>query len=214
MHLGVSTMIWEKSGRGLESSLKSISKMGFRYVDIAATRSADPTKLSKQDRKSAAQMVKDLGLSVSGMVLLEADDIATPDDTNRRRQMEFARACADFMVEIGGEHVLIGLGCGSISMGTRPAHAWTRSATFLDEYCDWLQREGISLPVLLEFDPAVFFVVRDTVSLERMLGEVNRSNLFANIDVGHMNVTREMPQAMWKLKDRILHMHMSDNDGR
>lgn len=214
MVLGVSTMIWEKSGHGLSESLKAIASMGFRHIDIAGTRSADPTRLSKQDRAAAVAMVKDHGLSVNGMVLLEADDIATPETEYRRRQMEFAKESARFMVELGGEHLLIGLGCGSIAMGTGATAAWTNSSAFLGEYCDWLQREGITLPVLLEFDPAVFFVVRDTFTLERMLCDVARPNLFANIDVGHMNVTRELPSAMWKLKDRILHMHLSDNDGR
>jgi len=214
MFLGVSTMIWEKSGRGLADSLKAIADMGFRHIDIAGTRSADPTKLSKQDRGAAVTMVKDLGLSVNGMVLLEADDIATPDSENRRRQMEFAKQSARFMVELGGEHLLVGLGCGSVAMSTGAITAWVNSSTFLGEYCEWLQREGITLPVLLEFDPAVFYVVRDTISLDRMLCDVGRQNLFANIDVGHMNVTREMPAAMWKLKDRILHVHLSDNDGR
>ena len=40
------------------------------------------------------------------------------------------------------------------------------------------------------------------------------NNLFANVDVGHLAITREPPVALEKLRGRVLHVHISDNNGK
>ena len=50
--------------------------------------------------------------------------------------------------------------------------------------------------------------------MAKMIEDVDVPNLFANIDIGHLAITRESPKTLEKLKDRILHVHISDNDGK
>jgi hypothetical protein len=42
---------------------------------------------------------------------------------------------------------------------------------------------------------------------------VNEPNLFANIDIGHLNILRVPPQDLAPLKEKIIHVHISDNNG-
>jgi sugar phosphate isomerase/epimerase len=50
--------------------------------------------------------------------------------------------------------------------------------------------------------------------MAKMIKYVGAPNLFANIDTGHLAITREPPSALEKLRDGILHVHISDNDGK
>jgi len=38
-------------------------------------------------------------------------------------------------------------------------------------------------------------------------------NVFSNIDVSHLNITRESPNKLEKLRNKIIHIHISDCDG-
>jgi sugar phosphate isomerase/epimerase len=37
-------------------------------------------------------------------------------------------------------------------------------------------------------------------------------NVFPNVDIGHLWITREGPEKLEKFKDRILHVHISETD--
>lgn len=213
MKLGVNTMVWEKSGVNLEDSLGQINDLGYKFIDIAATGSANPKNIDSNQMKKLKELIDELGLSVSGLTMLEAKNIATFDSKYRAVQMDYAKKCARFQNNIGGEHVLFGHGCGSITMGFSRERAWVNSADFIKEYCQWLEKGKLGLSVLLELDPDVFFVINNTSRMEKMIQEVNQPNLFVNIDIGHLNVTREPPKSMEKLRDRVVHLHLNDNDG-
>ena len=37
-------------------------------------------------------------------------------------------------------------------------------------------------------------------------------NIFPNVDIGHLTITRESPACLEKLRSRILHVHLSETD--
>jgi sugar phosphate isomerase/epimerase len=124
----------------------------------------------------------------------------------------YLKSCAEFQAELGGRQVLLGFGGGWKTLETSGEEAWANSANFIRDYCEWLFNFDILLT--LELDPSVYYVINDTASMAKMIEEVNAPNLFANIDIGHLAITREPPRALEKLKDKILHAHISDNDGK
>ena len=65
----------------------------------------------------------------------------------------------------------------------------------------------------LELEPMVFYMINNTYRMLKMIEDVNMSNIFANVDIGHLAITRESPQKLGKLKDYIMHVHISDCDG-
>ncbi|MFQ6066863.1 MAG: sugar phosphate isomerase/epimerase family protein [bacterium] len=212
MRLGINNSIWEITGISLHESLDKINSLGFRYVDVLACGSSDPRTLNQPERRKIAYKFKDLGLTSSGMVMLVPGNIASPDSKERENCLSYLRSCAEFQAELGGRQVLLGFGGGWKTLETGREEAWVNAVNFIKDYCEWLSDFDIFLT--LELDPSVYFVINDTTSMAKMIEQVDAPNLFANIDIGHLAITREPPRALEKLKDKVLHVHISDNDGK
>ena len=49
--------------------------------------------------------------------------------------------------------------------------------------------------------------------MTKIIEDINMPNIFSNIDISHLNITRELPNKLDKLINRIIHVHISDCDG-
>ena len=212
MRLGINNSIWEIAGISLHESLDRINSLGFKYVDVLAYGSGDPRVLNQDERRKIAHKFQELGLTSSGMVMLVPGNIASNDAKERERCLSYLKSCTEFQVELGGRQVLLGFGGGWKTLETSREEAWVNSVNFIKDYCEWLSNFDIFLT--LELDPSVYYVINDTTSMAKMIEDVDAPNLFANIDIGHLAITREPPRALEKLKDKVLHVHISDNDGK
>lgn len=212
MRLGINNSIWEITGISLPKSLDRINSLGFKYVDVLAYGSGDPRVLNQDERRKIAHKFQDLGLASSGMVMLVPGNIASNDAKERERCLSYLKSCTEFQAELGGRQVLLGFGGGWKTLETSREEAWVNSVNFIKDYCKWLSNFDIFLT--LELDPSVYYIINDTTSMAKMIEDVDVPNLFANIDIGHLAITREPPKTLEKLKDRILHVHISDNDGK
>ena len=45
-----------------------------------------------------------------------------------------------------------------------------------------------------------------------MLEDVDMPNVFPNVDIGHLCITREPPKTLHKIRDKIIHVHISETD--
>jgi sugar phosphate isomerase/epimerase len=212
MRLGINNSIWEIAGISLYKSLDRINSLGFKFVDVLAYGSGDPRGLNQAKRRKITRKFQDLGLTSSGMVMLVPGNIASPASKEREGCLSYLKSCAEFQAELGGRQVLLGFGGGWKTLEISREEAWVTAVNFIKEYCGWLSNFDIFLT--LELDPSVYYVINDTTSMVKMIEQVDTPNLFANIDIGHLAITREPPRALEKLKDKVLHVHISDNDGK
>ncbi len=212
MKLGINNSIWEIAGINLDKALDRINSFGFKYVDILAFGSGNPVSLSSRERRKIAKKFQELDLVSSGMVTLPPANIASGHSKEKEKSLFYLKSCAEFQAELGGKQILLGFGAGWKTLEISQEEAWVISLNFIREYCEYLFNLNILLT--LELDPFVYNVVNDTVSMARMIEDVGQSNLFANIDIGHLAITRESPQTLEKLKDKIMHAHISDNNGK
>ncbi len=212
MRLGINNSIWEITGIGLYKSLDKIKSLGFKYVDVLAYGSGNPRTLNRDERRKIARKFQGLGLTSSGMVMLVPGNIASNDAKERETCLSYLKSCTEFQAELGGKQVLLGFGGGWKTLETSREEAWVNAVNFIKDYCEWLSNFDIFLT--LELDPSVYYVINDTTSMAKMIEDVDAPNLFANIDIGHLAITREPPRTLEKLKDRVLHVHISDNDGK
>ena len=128
----------------------------------------------------------------------------------RRQTLDYMKACGEFQLELGGRQVLVCWGCGVHEAGMPPERAWLNSVSLLREYAEWALEAGILVD--LEMDPHVYFVVNSMAWAGQMLEDVGMPNVFANVDIGHLCITREGPHRLVKLRDRMLHVHISETD--
>jgi sugar phosphate isomerase/epimerase len=203
-------MVYEAGKVDLKESLPRIQKFGFKYVDLNAWRSGDPTEMSGTQRREVKRLLDDSGLGSSQLLLINTRDMASSSASVRASVMDYMKACAEFQLELGGRQVLVCWGSGVYEFGIAKAQSWIYSAKALREFSEWCLDKGVLIE--MELDPHVYFIVNSLERMVAMLEDVNMPNLFANIDIGHLHITRESPVAMEKVRDRILHVHISETD--
>ncbi len=211
MKLGINNSIWEIKGISFEKTIPLIKDFGFNFVDVLALGSANPILLSSKDKLRISGEFQKKGLIASNMVTLPAGNISTSDDAEKEKYLSYVKACADFQTELGGRQILIGRGCGQKTIDLSHEKAWLNSVSFISNICEYLM--NLKMFLTLELDPAVYYMVNSTYRMVKMIEDVGAPNLFANIDIGHLAITRESPEKLKKLKNYIMHIHISDNDG-
>lgn len=210
MRLALNTFVYEVAQVPIEQTLQSASRFGFTYVEYAAYGFGDPTRMSKGQQKEVIQLFKDNGLQSSQLLLANTEHLASPDPEKRKMTLDYMKRCADFQLELGGRQVLICWGCGVHEPQMMPEQAWLNTVSSIREYAEWGLDKGILID--LELDPHVYFVVNNTAKMAQVIEDVGMPNVFPNVDIGHLCITREAPHRLDKLRDRILHVHLSETD--
>lgn len=210
MRLALNTFVYEVAQVPIEQTLHSASRFGFTYIEYAAYGFGDPTQMGKGQRKEVIQLFKDNGLQSSQLLLANTEHLASPDPEKRKMTLDYMKRCADFQLELGGRQVLICWGCGVHEPQMMPEQAWLNTVSSIREYAEWGLDKGILVD--LELDPHVYFVVNNTVKMAQVIEDVGMPNVFPNVDIGHLCITREAPHRLDKLRDRILHVHLSETD--
>jgi sugar phosphate isomerase/epimerase len=193
--------VYEAGKVGLKESLPRIQKFGFKYVDLNAWRSGDPAEMSGSQKKEIKRLLDDLGLVSSQLLLINTRDMASSNASVRKSAMDYMKACAEFQLEIGGRQVLVCWGAGVYELGMAKTQSWINSVNALREFSEWCLDKGVLIE--LELDPHVYFIVNSLDRMAAILEDVDMPNLFSNIDIGHLHITRENPVAMEKVRGRI-----------
>jgi len=210
VHLALNSMVYEAGDVGARTMLSKAKEFGFTYIDFNAWRSGDPTAMSRGDRQEIVRLFQDLGLRSSQLLMINTREVASSDAQIRTKVQDYMKACADFQLELGGRQVLICWGAGVYEAGVSREQTWLLSVEAVREFADWCSDKGII--VEMELDPHVYFVLNNLNEIVKMLEAVDLPNLFPNIDIGHLCITREAPKALEKIGSRILHAHISETD--
>ena len=210
MKLALNTLVYEVGNRGPEESLRSAAKFGFRYIEYAGIRKGNPATMTKEQKKEAVRIVKDNGLVSSQMLMVATKDTAHPDRKKRDAVFEYMKQCADFQMELGGRQLLVCWGGGLYELGVSPEQSWLYMLENVGRFARWcLDKE---LLVGFELDPHVYFIVNNTNKLAKVVEDLSLPNVYPNVDVGHLVITREGPESLEKLKSRLLHVHLSETE--
>jgi sugar phosphate isomerase/epimerase len=210
MRLALNTFVYEVGKVPIEEALHSAAKLDFTFVEYAAYDSGDPTTMSEARRSDVIKIFKDNGLQCSQMLLAKCENMASSYATKRKEAIEYMKRCADFQLELGGKQVLVCWGCGVLETGMMQEESWQHTVSSIREYAEWSLDKGILID--LELDPHVYFVVNNTVKMAKVIEDVGMPNVFPNVDIGHLCITREAPNTLEKLQSRLLHVHISETD--
>jgi sugar phosphate isomerase/epimerase len=210
MKLALNTLVYEVGNRGPEESLRSAAKFGFKYIEYAGIRKGNPATMSKEQRKEAVRIVKDNGLVSSQMLMVATKDTAHPDPKKRDAVFEYMKQCADFQMELGGRQLLVCWGGGLYELGTTPEQSWLYMLENVGRFAEWCLDKD--LLVGFELDPHVYFIVNSTYKLAKVVEDLALPNVYPNVDVGHLVITREEPESLEKLKNKLLHVHLSETE--
>ncbi|MCL2351634.1 MAG: sugar phosphate isomerase/epimerase [Firmicutes bacterium] len=211
MELGLGSIVYEFGGIPLERQAALIASHGVRWVDVLAFGHYNPSFYPIEQQERAVREFARYGLTASSVVTCAEGNIGSPDAGERAFAMEQLQRAARLVKRLGGKQVLIGKGCGNIDFYLSRERATENAAGVIREFCGFCLDEG--LLVTMELEPEALYVLNGVGPMADMLERVGMKNLYANIDIGHMHILREPPEALARLKGKIIHMHISDNCG-
>ena len=210
MKLGLNTFVYEVGKVDIMDALHSAVDFGFTYIEYAAYHSGDPLAMTGNRKQEVVRFFKDNGLECSQMLMANTEHIASPDKEKREKTIDYMKKCAEMQLELGGRQVLVCWGCGVHEPDMPPEQAWMNMVSSIESLAVWGLDKGILID--LELDPHVYFVVNSTDKLAKAVEDIGHPNVFPNIDIGHLCITREGPAKLEKLAGRILHVHISETD--
>lgn len=210
MKLALNTLVYEVGGKGPDHSLRSAAKFGFKYIEYAGIRKGNPLTLSKEQKNEVVRIAKGEGLVNTQMLLVATKNTASSNRKLFDETFDYMKACADFQKELGGRQLLVCWGGGLYELGTRPEKSWELMLENVGRIADYAAQEDMLVGI--ELDPHVYFICNNTYKLAKAMEDLNRPNVYPNVDVGHLVITREGPEQLEKLKNRLLHVHLSETE--
>lgn len=210
MKLALNPLVYGAAGQTIETGLRQAADFGFNYIDYPAKGDFSPTQMDESQRHGIKQIFQDSGLVCSQMLLIDCWEMSASDPQKREAAMDYMKRCAEFMLELGGKQMLICRGAGLHEMGRSKQAGWIASVDAVRDYAEWCADKG--LLVGLEMDVSTYCILNSLAATQQMIIDVGMPNLFGNIDIGHLFVTREGPSELAHIAGNMIHVHISDND--
>jgi sugar phosphate isomerase/epimerase len=210
MKLALNTLVYEVGNRGPEESLKSAAKFGFKYIEYAGIRKGNPLTMTAEQKKEVVRIAKGEELINTQMLLVATKNTASSNRKLFDETFDYMKACAEFQKDLGGRQLLVCWGGGLDELGISPEESWGLMLENVRRFAEYCLKENMLVGI--ELDPHVYFICNNTYKLAKVMEDINLPNLYPNVDVGHLVITREEPNQLEKLKHRLLHVHLSETE--
>lgn len=211
MEIGIGTIVYEFAGIPLSQSVEHVAAHGIEYIDLLAFGDFNPAFLPYEKQKEIASKMERLGVKASSVITCAHGNLGSDDADERAFGLEQLKLAGKLIRNLGGRQVLIGKGVGNMDFGLPRERAFNNTIKLLKEYCKWCEDENIL--VTLELEPEALHLCNGVQAMKSMIDACSAPNLLANVDIGHLNILREGVEAFECIKDKVIHVHISDNDG-
>lgn len=190
------------------TGLKHIGRIGFDCVDIFT----EAVGITKKEISTAAKVSEKLNLPV---VSLPVVAVGLIDFNKPVREFHLYR-CKKFidLARVwGGRNILLVLGEYIWQREVIPAEMqWRWAIEMCRELGDYAGKKKID--IALELEPFRLSVLNNVDSMVRFINECNHPRVRANIDISHLVLSDASPTDVKKLKNKAIHVHISDCDGK
>lgn len=208
MKLGLINSAWAQAGRETAYGIQKTKEIGFDTIDIFA----DPLDTDVKERKLIKDACESVGLPIVSVACV-AVGLIDFNPSVRRFHTDRVRRYLDMVYEFEGRNLLLVLG----------EYIWRREVIPPAEQWGWAVEHvrllgehaaELDLEIALEMEPFPESLLVDVPSMARFLDDVNHPAVKANVDISHMVLAGQPPEALEKLRGRIAHVHISDCDGK
>lgn len=199
----------------LENTILQIAVAGFDAVEIWGGRPhAYPGDLLEHDIQYVRSIVDEHGLVISAIFPAQYHSpccLCSPDEKIRMQSVHWLSTSIELAVRLGAPKVII---CPSHSLHDQdPDEAWDLLADSLYKLCEFTGHYNI----LLAIEPSdrnATDMINTTIQAIDMIDQIGCDNLGVSFNTGHALIAGEDTQtAIENLGDKLLHVHVNDNDG-
>lgn len=208
MKIGMLTGIWSIAEKAtLIESLHRVAALGFRYVDLHGVFHAGPAHLSQQERLAVKTVLETLGLIPRNYVLHPPHNLASASQAELEQNYSYLQEGIQ-MARMWGVNQLM-LNPGQWVFDAPRQASWGKAVRFLQRLCDYALIQDFYIAI--ESEPFAWFLVNDLDSTLRMISDVDRPNFTVLLDLGHLALERQSPEALEQIVGSTINAHLSDH---
>lgn len=208
MRLGIINSAFQQVGVDTATGLKHIARIGFDCVDVFT----EAVGISKKEVALVARTTEKLGLPIVSLPVVSVGLIDFNEPV-REFHLERTKKYIDLAREWGAQNILLVLGEYIWQREVIPAEAqWQWGLETCRRLGDYAAKRGID--IALELEPFRLSLLNSIDAMVRFVDECDHPRVRANIDISHLVLSDSSPADVKKLKDRAIHVHVSDCDGK
>jgi sugar phosphate isomerase/epimerase len=208
MKLGLINSAWAQAGRDTAFGIRMTKEIGFDTIDVFA----DPLDVDAKERRLIRRECERVGLPVVSIACV-ALGLIDFNPSVQRFHLDRCRRYLDLAYELDARNLLLVLGEYVWERQViPPAEQWQTAVRNVRTLGD--HAAGLGLQIALELEPFKLSLLNNVDAMVRFLDDVNHPAVRANIDVSHLQLSGVAPEELRRLKDRAIHVHLSDCDGK
>lgn len=212
--LGLVTSVY--ANYPLEEIIPRVAAAGYTNIDVWGGRpQAYRGDYSQAQLADLRKRIEDHGLKVSSFLpafYRYPHSLCSPNEVVRQDTLDYVRQCAGNAVTLGAEYLLI---CPArLLFGQSAEDGWKRLADSLHSICEYAAQYPLKV-VLEPVNKTAFDVINTAADAMKMLRQIDRANLGAVLDTGHLHLSAEtIDQALDTLGEHLYLVHVNDNNGK
>lgn len=208
MKLGLINSAWAQAGRNTAWGIAKTKEIGFDCIDIFT----DPLDIDARERKLIRDECQRHDLPIVSICCV-ATGLIDFNPSVQRFHMDRCKAFLDLCYEYEADNLLLVIGEYIWQQEViPPAEQWQTGVENCRRLADYAASLG--LKIALELEPFRLSLVNDIDSMVRFIDEVDHPACKANIDVSHLLLADVAPDQISRLRDKAIHVHISDCDGK
>ena len=210
MRLACNLITFEFSGLSTIQSLEHLHEIGIKYVDMTSYGIQQAANLPVAKQYEIARRLQQLDMELVTVIDLPTANPGSNDPMERDAAIYELKKAARFLQRLGGKMIMFCEAGGrpDYHKDINPYEARENSKETMKRFGEWCEKEGIN--ILLEFVP-VGGNLSTVEDVQEYIQAVQVPNLYVNIDMGHFCLQGINPKRIYKLGDRVINCHASDN---
>jgi sugar phosphate isomerase/epimerase len=208
MKLGIINSAFGQAGVDAATGLQHIARIGFDCVDIfTEAMTISPEEKLAIARTCQAENIPIISLPVVATGLIDFNEPVRAFHVSRCKRF------IDLAAELEAKNIVLVLGEYLWQREVIPAADQWRWAI---ETCRMLgdYAEGKRIDIALELEPFRLSLLNNVSEMVRFLEECAHPRVLANIDISHLVLSDCGPDSLQQLKNKAIHVHISDCDGK
>lgn len=208
MKLGLINSAFAQVGMSFEEGIRWTREIGFDTVDIFT----EAWEIDDEETRRIRQTCADNELPIISLPVCSLG-IADFNEPVRRFHIQRTKAYVDLARKLGARNVLYVMGEYLWQQEViPPAQQWEWAVQGTREIGEYARAAG--LEIVVELEPFKLSLVNNVSRMAAFIREVDCPAVLANIDVSHVVLAGDPPEALEQLRGLARHVHLSDCDGK
>ena len=208
MKLGLINSAWAQAGRDTAWGIQKTAEIGFDSIDIFA----DPLDINALERRLIRHESQQAGLPIISVCCV-ATGLIDFNPSVQRFHLHRCKQYLEMCCEFEADNLLLVIGEYIWNREViPPLEQWQTGVQNCRQLAEYA--ETLGLRIALELEPFPLSLVNDVKSMVQFIDDVDHSAFKANIDISHLHLARGEASELDDLRDRAIHVHISDCDGK